>query len=67
MPAQPNCGKLSRMVDIDLIVQTLRQHGHTVDGVFSVPDNAGEYELVVDGNTLNLEEARAILEADEAK
>jgi hypothetical protein len=55
------------MVDIDLIVQTLRQHGHTVDGVFSVPDNAGEYELVIDGNTLNLEEARAILEADESK
>ncbi|MGD0442343.1 MAG: hypothetical protein ABSA39_00265 [Edaphobacter sp.] len=55
------------MVDIDLIVQTLRQHGHTVDGVFSVPDNAGAYELVVDGNTLNLEEARVLLEADEAK
>jgi hypothetical protein len=67
MPPQQNCGKLSRMVDIDLIVQTLRQHGHTVDGVFSVPDNAGEYELVIDGNTLNLEEARAILEADESK
>jgi len=67
MPPQQNCGKLSRMVDIDLIVQTLRQHGHTVDGVFSVPDNAGAYELVVDGNTLNLEEARVLLEADEAK
>jgi hypothetical protein len=67
MPPQQNCGKLSRMVDIDLIVQTLRQHGHTVDGVFSVPDNAGEYELVIDGNTVNLEEARALLEADESK
>ena len=67
MSRKQNCGKLSRMVDIDLIVQTLRQHGHTVDGVFSVPDNAGEYELVIDGNTLNLEEARALLEADEAK
>jgi hypothetical protein len=55
------------MVDIDLIVQTLRQHGHTVDGVFSVPENAGEYELVVDGNTLNLEEARQLLEQDESK
>jgi hypothetical protein len=55
------------MVDIDLIVQTLRQHGHTVEHVFSVPDNAGAYELVVDGNTLNLEEARALLEADEVK
>jgi hypothetical protein len=55
------------MVDIDLIVQTLRQHGHTVEHVFSVPDNAGEYEIVVDGNALNLEEARALLEQDEAK
>ena len=34
------------MIDIDLIVETLRQHGHRVESVFSVPDNAGEYELV---------------------
>jgi hypothetical protein len=55
------------MIDIDLIVQTLRQHGHRVDTVISVPDNAGEYELIIDGNTLNLEEARQLLEQDEAK
>jgi hypothetical protein len=55
------------MVDIDLLVQTLRQHGHTVDHVFSVPGNAGAYELTIDGNTLNLEEARQLLELDEAK
>jgi len=55
------------MIDIDLIVQTLRQHGHHVDGVFSVPDNAGEYEFLIDGNTLTLEEARQLLEKDEAK
>jgi hypothetical protein len=55
------------MVDIDLIVQTLRQHGHRVEGVFRVPDNAGVYELVIDGNTLNLDEARELLEHDEAK
>ena len=67
MPLKSNWGKLSGMVDIDLIVQTLLQHGHTVEHVFSVPPNAGEYELVIDGNTLNLEEARALLEADEAK
>jgi hypothetical protein len=54
------------MVDIDLIVQTLRQHGHRVDRVISVPENAGEYEFIVDGNTLNLEEARQLLEKDEA-
>jgi hypothetical protein len=55
------------MVDIDLIVQTLREHGHRVDSVISVPENAGEYELIIDGNTLNLDETRQLLEQDEAK
>jgi hypothetical protein len=55
------------MIDIDLIVQTLRQHGHHVGSVISVPDNAGVYELIIDGNTLTLDEARALLEQDEAK
>ncbi|WP_158944685.1 hypothetical protein [Granulicella sp. S190] len=55
------------MVDIDLFVQALRNAGHTVDHVFSVPENAGGYELTIDGNTLNLEQARALLEQDEAK
>ncbi len=55
------------MVDIDLIVQTLRQHGHRVDSVIHVPENAGEYELVIDGTAFNLEEARALLESDESK
>jgi hypothetical protein len=55
------------MVDIDLLVQALRQHGHNVEHVFSVPDNAGAYEFTIDGNLLNLEEARALLEADETK
>ena len=67
MPMKSNWGKLSGMVDIDLIVQTLRQHGHRVEQVISVPDNAGEYELIVDGITLNLDEARQVLEEDEAK
>jgi hypothetical protein len=62
-----NSCTLSRMVDIDLLVQSLRQYGHTVERVFSVPDNAGEYELVIDGNALNLEEARLLLEKDENK
>jgi hypothetical protein len=66
-PAMLHCCNLSRMIDIDLIVQTLHQHGHRVDSVISVPENAGEYELIVDGNTLTLEEARELLEQDEAK
>ena len=67
MPVESNWGKLSGMVDIDLIVQTLRQHGHTVGNVIPVPDNAGLYEFLIDGNTLTLEEARELLEQDEAK
>jgi hypothetical protein len=55
------------MVDIDLLVEALRKRGHKVDGIFKVPDNAGEYEFVVDGNTLNLEETRQLLEAEEPK
>jgi hypothetical protein len=55
------------MVDIDLIVQTLRRYGHTVGNVISVPDNAGEYELFIDGKALNLEEARELIERDQEK
>jgi hypothetical protein len=62
-----DCCKLSPMVDIDLIVQTLRQHGHRVGSVIPVPGNAGEYELVIDGTALTLVEARELLERDETK
>ncbi|WP_158793175.1 hypothetical protein [Granulicella sp. L60] len=59
------------MIDIDLFVQALRNHGHTVERVFSVPENAGGYELTVDGTNMNIEEARRLLdrqeEQDEAK
>jgi predicted Rdx family selenoprotein len=49
-------------VDIDLLVKVLRQHGHTVEEVISVPENAGVFELKIDGEMLNLEEARDLLE-----
>jgi hypothetical protein len=55
------------MVDIDLLVEALRNRGHRVEDVISVPENAGVYELTVDGTTLNLEQARTFLEADETK
>jgi hypothetical protein len=55
------------MVDTELIVRALRDRGHTVEHVISVPENAGEYEFIVDGNTLNLEETRALLESEEPK
>lgn len=54
-------------VDTELLVQSLRKRGHTVEGVIKVPDNAGDYEFIVDGLTLTLEEARALLERDQAE
>jgi hypothetical protein len=53
------------MVDIDLLVETIRKKGHKVEGVFKVPENAGTFEILVDGNLLNLEEARQLLENEE--
>ena len=55
------------MVDIDLLVQVLRRRGHSVDSVIPVPDNAGDYELIVDGNLIPLVEARRLLEQDDAR
>jgi hypothetical protein len=54
-------------VDIDLLVRALRKRGHTVETTFPVPDNAGDYELSVDGNIIPLVEARQLLERDEAR
>ena len=55
------------MIDIDLLVQNLRAKGHNVRGVHHVPENAGEYGLIIDDNVLNLEEARELLERDEPR
>jgi predicted Rdx family selenoprotein len=55
------------MIDIDLTVKALRHYGHTVGEVIPVPDNAGEYEIDVDGEMLTLAEVNALLEDDEAK
>jgi hypothetical protein len=51
-------------VDIDLIVQALRDRGHNVGNVIPVPDNAGDYEFSVDGALLSLSETRALLQED---
>ena len=55
------------MLDTGLIVQYLRSHGHTVGSVISVPENAGDYEFVVDGTTISLADVRRIMEDDENK
>lgn len=54
-------------VDTDLIVQSLTKRGHTVESVIKVPDNAGDYEFIVDGVTLTLDEARELLARDQAE
>jgi hypothetical protein len=54
------------MVDIDLLVKQLRENGHTVEDVHVVPPNAGEYAFIIDGEGVNLDEARLILERDTA-
>jgi len=52
------------MVDIDLIVDTLRAHGHKVEDVHHVPHDAGAYEMIIDGDVVDLEGARHVLELD---
>jgi hypothetical protein len=55
------------MIDIELLVNALREKGHRVEDVISVRKNAGDYEMTVDGHLLNLEEARHLLELDQEK
>lgn len=53
------------MIDTDLIVKVLRDHGHSVESVAHVPENAGEYEFSVDGVLLTLAETRELLERED--
>jgi hypothetical protein len=55
------------MVDIDLIVQELRAQGHTIEDLHHTPPDAGEYEMIIDGDVVNLEGARHIIERDREK
>jgi hypothetical protein len=55
---------MKHFIDVELIAQTLRDRGHAVGNIITVPDNAGEYEFEVDGELLSLVEARELLEAD---
>ncbi len=55
------------MVDINLLVAELRSKGHAVGHVEVLAPNAGDYQIMVDGKNINLEEARALLEADTAE
>ena len=55
------------MVDTALITQQLRAKGYTVQHVEAVSENSGDWIFIVDGESLNLEAARALLEADTAE
>jgi hypothetical protein len=59
--------EVAKMVDTDLLVATLRAHGHTVGHVIPISANAGTYEFEIDGEVLTLEEARALIEEDEVE
>ena len=55
------------MVDIELLTNALRAKGHTIGHIEVLPPNAGDYQIVVDGENLTLDDARALLEADTAE
>jgi hypothetical protein len=55
------------MVDVQTIMTVLRRNGHVVEKATPLPENAGDYEFVVDGNTLTLAEVRAMIVIDEAQ
>lgn len=55
------------MVDIDLLTNALRAKGHTIGHIEVLSANAGDYQIMVDGKYIDLDEARALLEADTAE
>jgi hypothetical protein len=55
------------MIDIELLVQQLRMHGHKVDSVIRVPENAGDFEFMIDGKLLTLSDVRGELEQDQSR
>ena len=52
------------MLDTDLILQALRDRGHTCVKAISIPENAGEFEFMVDDKLLTLSQVRELLEAE---
>ncbi len=55
------------MVDITLLADQLRDRGFTVEYIHPVPDNAGVWEMTIDGKAMNLEQARELLARDEGQ
>ena len=55
------------MLDIDLLDQQLRIRGHKVDSVIPVPENAGDFEFLIDGKLLTLSDVRGTLVQDQIR
>lgn len=55
------------MIDFDTLVASLRHYGYSVERVIEVPENAGEAELIVDGQLRSLAEVRALLADAESR
>ena len=55
------------MLDIDLLVQQLRSQGHRIESVIRVPEDAGDFEFMIDGHLLTLSDVRGQLEQDQAR
>ena len=55
------------MVDTGLITQQLRAKGYTVGHVEAVSENSGDWIFIVNGDSLTLEQARALLEEGSAE
>lgn len=49
------------MVDFDTLITSLARYGYNVERVIEVPANAGEAELIVDGQVLTLAAVRQLL------
>lgn len=53
------------MVDVETLTSALRKLGHHVESSTELPENAGGFEMMVDGRMLTLAEVRALLEAEQ--
>lgn len=53
------------MIDTGLIVKELKRRGHAVGNVIPLPENAGQWEFQIDGETLTLEQTRELMESED--
>jgi len=53
------------MIDTGQIVKELKRRGHAVGNVIPLPENAGQWEFQIDGETLTLEQTRELMESED--